>query len=441
MSITEERMKKSTPESEAISENDQKKTSRFGNLGCALFSLPFLLGGAAVIYFLGLNPLLRVVRASGWEATPCVVTSSRIVSHDDTYSVEIHYSYSVNGKSYAGTRYSFFSGSTSGYSGKNDIVQQNPPGKSATCYVNPADPSDAVFYRGYSSDMLWGLFGVPFFLVGVAGLYMAIRSAAGDRKRPYRVSGRAVNAWPTFDAMRAPPRLSTTQGGAALDSAASRPVASVTPPVASRSFGAVVLEPTITPLRKWVITLLVTLFWNGIVSVFLFFLINQWRHGHIEWFLAVFLTPFVLIGLLLLFSVFHGFLALFNPRPRLTLHSGQLRLGEEADLEWEFSGSISRIRQLRIHLEGREEAIYTRGTDTVTDKNVFATVELVNKPGAEPGRVRVEIPSNTMHSFKSDHNKIIWEIHVNGDIGFWSDVDESFELEVLPKRSLVNATL
>jgi len=433
-------MKKSRSESDAISGTNEKKTSRFGNLGCALFSLPFLLGGAAAIYFLGLNPLLRVVRASSWDATPCVITSSRVVSNDDTYSVEIRYSYSVNGKLYPGTRYSFFSGSTSGYSGKNEIVQQNPAGKSATCYVNPSDPSDAVFYRGYSSDMLWGLFGVPFFLVGVAGLYTVFRSAVGSRKRPDRFPSRVVSAWPTFDAMRAPPRLSTTQGGAALDSASSQPVAPFTPPVASRSFGAVVLEPATTPLRRWVIMLFVALFWNGVVSVFLFFFINQWRHGNFEWFLAVFLTPFVLIGLLLLFSVFHGFLALFNPRPRLTLHS-QLCLGEAADLEWEFSGSVSRIRQLRIYLEGREEAIYTRGTDTVTDKNVFATVELVKKPGAEPGRARVEIPSNTMHSFKSDHNKIIWEIHVNGDIRFWSDVDESFELEVLPKSSLVNATL
>src|SRR5262245_61909176 len=97
-------MKKSTPESDAISDTYQKKGGRFGNLGCALFSLPFLLGGAVAIYFLGVNPLLRVMRASSWDATPCVVTSSRVVSHDDTYSVEIRYSYSVNGKSYQCTR-------------------------------------------------------------------------------------------------------------------------------------------------------------------------------------------------------------------------------------------------------------------------------------------------------------------------------------------------
>lgn len=137
----------------------------------------------------------------------------------------------------------------------------------------------------------------------------------------------------------------------------------------------------------------------------------------------------------------HSFLGLFNPRPRLTIHSGQLCLGDAEDLEWEFSDSIGRIKQLRIYLEGREEATYRRGTDTVTDKNVFSTIGIVNKQTAEPGRARVNIPSATMHSFKSDHNKVVWEIHVNGKISFWSDVTESFELEVLPKRSLVNATL
>jgi hypothetical protein len=305
--------------------------------------------------------------------------------------------------------------------------------------VNPTAPSEAVFYRGYSSDMLWGLFGVPFFLVGVGGLYVSLKSVIQGKKTRRPVTAPGVTQWPTFDAIRAPTTLTTTQGGVPLHS--TPPAVSPSLPVTLGSFGRVVLEPATTPLRRLLITLFVALFWNGIVSVFVILLINQWSRGKFEWFLALFLTPFVLIGLFLLFSVFHSLLALFNPRPRLTIHSGQLCLGEAADLEWEFSGSIGKIKQLRIHLEGREEATYSRGTDTVTDKNVFSTIEIVNKQTAEPGRARVNIPSTAMHSFKSDHNKVVWEIHVNGKIGFWSDVAESFELEVLPKRSLVNATL
>jgi len=434
-------MKKSIRELDAISGTDRKKSSRFGNLGCALFSLPFFLGGVAVIYFLGVSPLLKVVRAANWHATPCVITSSKVASSSDgdTYAVEIRYAYTVNGQQHQGTRYSFFSGYTSGYSGKSEVVQQNPAGIVATCYVNPTDPSEAVFYRGYSFDMLWGLFGVPFLLVGVGGLYVSFKSVIQRKKTPKLVTAPGATQWPTFDAMRAPTTLTTTQGGVPLHS--TPPSVSPSLQVTSGSLGRVVLEPATTPLKRLLITLFIALFWNGVVSVFIVVLINQWRHGNFEWFLALFLTPFVLIGLFLLFSVFHSFLGLFNPRPRLTLHSGQLCLGDAADLEWEFSGSIGRIKQLRIYLEGREEATYRRGTDTLTDKNAFSTIEIVNKLSAEPGRARVNIPSTTMHSFKSDHNKIVWEINVKGKINFWSDVTESFELEVFPKRSLINAAL
>ena len=139
--------------------------------------------------------------------------------------------------------------------------------------------------------------------------------------------------------------------------------------------------------------------------------------------------------LCLLFAVAHGFLALFNPRPKLTINSGQLTLGNPFDLNWEFSGSTNSVKQVRIYLEGREEATYRRGTDTVTDKNVFATIEIANRPNADPARTQIELPRDTMHSFKSSNNKIIWEIHVKGDIRYWSDVDETFEIQVLPENA------
>lgn len=244
-----------------------------------------------------------------------------------------------------------------------------------------------------------------------------------------------LGSWPSFNATRSPSSLSTTQSGASFQSSSSYPVSSPALSTAAAPFGRVVLEPAITPARKLILTTFFALFWNGTVSIFVVGLIKEWGRGNVEWVLALFLTPFVLVGILLLFSVAHTFLALFNPRPRLTIDSRQLSPGESSDLDWQFSGSTGRVKQLRIYLEGREEATYRRGTDTTTDKNVFATIEIANKPNADPGRAPVKIPGNTMHSFKSEHNKIVWEIHVQGEIRYWSDVDESFEIEVLPKKS------
>ena len=430
-------MKKSRREMDAISGAGAGRTGRFSNLGCLLFSLPFFLAGAALIYFLGLGPALKSIRAATWDATPCVVTSSRVASSSDgdTFAVEIHYTYAIDGKQYQGTRYGFFGGYSSGYASKDEVVSQNPAGKTATCYVNPLNPAEAVFHRGVTWEMLWGLFGVPFLAVGLAGPFMVARSSLKQRRLRKQSQANPLS-WPSFDAMHSPLSLSTTQGGASFGS---RPAPSLSTSASSLSsvpFGGIVLEPAMTPARRLIITAFFAIFWNGIVSVFVGVLIKEWGRGNVEWMLALFLTPFVLIGLLLLFAVAHGFLAIFNPRPRLTIGSRQLALSESADLEWQFSGATRRVKQLHIYLEGREEATYRRGTDTSTDKNVFATIEIARKPNADPGRARVEIPEGTMHSFNSDHNKIVWEIHVKGEIGYWSDVDETFEIEVLPKKSL-----
>lgn len=432
-------MKRSTREKEAISEAHAKKTGCRGNLGCALFSLPFFLAGAIAIYFLGLSPALKVFRASSWEPIPCVVTSSKVAtgSGGDTYSVEIHYSYTIDGKQYPGTRYGFFGGSSSGFDSKARVVEQYPAGSTATCYVNPLDPTEAVISRGVTTDMLWGLFGVPFLLVGLAGPIMMVRSYLKERKRRRELQGNPLS-WPSFGAMHSPVSLSTTQGGASFQPITSHPISSnaTSARTTAGGFGRVVLEPATTPARKLMVTVFFTLIWNGIVSVFVYFLIKEWNKGHGEWILALFLIPFVLIGMLLLYAVAHGFLALFNPRPRLTINSRELSLGETFDLDWEFSGSTRSVKQLRIYLEGREEATYRRGTDTAIDKNVFTTIEIAARPNADPGRAQIDMPADTMHSFESGNNKIVWEIHIKGDIRYWSDVDESFEIEVLPKKSL-----
>jgi len=48
------------------------------------------------------------------------------------------------------------------------------------------------------------------------------------------------------------------------------------------------------------------------------------------------------------------------------------------------------------------------------------------------GQVGIVLPHETMHSFEADHNKIIWNLDVHGDISHWPDVKESFKISVLP---------
>jgi hypothetical protein len=92
---------------------------------------------------------------------------------------------------------------------------------------------------------------------------------------------------------------------------------------------------------------------------------------------------------------------------------------------------------LSIELEGREEATYRRGTSSVTDREVFASFGVVEQlaPAIQAiGKGRVTIPARTMHSFDAPNNKIVWVLHVRGEIPSWPDSDDEFPLTVVPQR-------
>src|SRR5205085_10285465 len=132
------------------------------------------------------------------------------------------------------------------------------------------------------------------------------------------------------------------------------------------------LQPRPSPLVKFFGAVGITCFWNGIVSVFVFQIIKGWHSGPFEWFLAAFLSIFVVVGLGLIGAVLYCFLALFNPQPRLVISPGVARLGDSLRIDWAVAGRVEALQNLQVRLEGREEATYTRGTNTCTDRSVFA---------------------------------------------------------------------
>ena len=143
----------------------------------------------------------------------------------------------------------------------------------------------------------------------------------------------------------------------------------------------------------------------------------------------------MLVGLGLVFGAIRQFLVLFNPRPRLTLTPGALVLGESAYLQWSFAGRVGRVRRLVVVLEGREEAQYRRGTDTHTDRHVFATVPVLDtdQPFAiTGGSTGFAVPADTVPTFKAEHNKVLWTLKVSCEIPGWPDSEDDYEVLVRP---------
>jgi len=50
------------------------------------------------------------------------------------------------------------------------------------------------------------------------------------------------------------------------------------------------------------------------------------------------------------------------------------------------------------------------------------------------GHRQIQIPADFMHSFDAPHNKILWSLHLKGEIPRWPDLDEEYPLEILPNN-------
>lgn len=204
------------------------------------------------------------------------------------------------------------------------------------------------------------------------------------------------------------------------------------------------MKSSIGPVGRFLGTVLFSLLWNGILSVFLVALVKGFQSGEKPWFMALFLLPFVVIGLGALAAQVYFFLALFNPRPVLTLTPPSIPLGGSGRLSWTIGGSAGRIHKLTVIVEGREEARYQQGTTTHTARSVFFRATLAEGDqygGVRRGSAAVTIPAEgTVPSFKAKHNEIIWVVKVKGEIVRWPDVGEEFPFKVLPHEELAGAT-
>jgi len=146
-----------------------------GGCGMALFFTLFVLMGGGMFGAFFLGPWIHVQQARGWTETPCTIISSTVQSHrgskgGSTYSVEMVYRYTVDGREHKASRYGFLGGSSGGYGDKAAVVRRFPAGARAVCFVDPHDPYRAVFERGITPDFLYGLFALIFFFVGAAGI-------------------------------------------------------------------------------------------------------------------------------------------------------------------------------------------------------------------------------------------------------------------------------
>ncbi len=371
-----------------------------------LFFGVFALVGMGAGWSFFVVPAMNIHRSASWERVPCTVVWSQVRTHSgdegDTYSVNILYSYEWNGRPYKSNRYDFFQGSSSGCQSKQEIVSRHPAGHRTTCLVNPDQPREAVLTREASGSMLLGLVPLIFFVIGSAGLLF------------YR-----------GEAQPAPAGFPRDSAAAVRNGGPSSPTAD----------GPAMLRSRTSPGLRVAISIVISLVWNGILTFPVTEIIRSFQKGRPEWFLAFFIMPFVLVGLGTVGYVLYTMLAYFNPRIEIAVGSSAVPLGGEIRLKWRLLGRAGCIRKFHLGIEATEAATYRQGTSTTTDREVFfrqTVFESEDPREFSSGKAVFVVPRDSMYSFDAPNNKITWELVVNGEIPRWPDLDERFQLTILP---------
>ena len=232
--------------------------------GCAIiFGLVFMSAGCAMCFFMIVRPLYLVSTSGDWVETPCTIVSSQVKRHSDsdgtTYSIDITYQYEIRQQNFTNDRYDFMGQfSSSGRQSKQDVVDQYPKGSKQVCFVDPDAPDSAVLSRDRPGSIWWGLMSVPFILFG--GLIALFAGRKAPRRNLSEDSAISVSGM----------------------SRKSRTAMRLFEGEKVRGNEPVELKPTTGPMGKFLGALFVAMFWNGIVSVFVGVLFNEF-----QWFLSL----------------------------------------------------------------------------------------------------------------------------------------------------------
>jgi hypothetical protein len=379
------------------------------NWGClVIFGGIFIVAGLAAFVLLTVPTLGRALDSRTWDETPCVILSSQVTTSrgnkGDTYGVAVSYRYEYGGQPYTGDRYRLIAVSSSGRAAKQRVVNQLAPGTTTVCYVDPDRPQESVLDRGIGWEMLLVLLPLVGALVGliIMGVGLRLRRRAGEL-----VQGQAI-APPRARLFRSPQAAQVRQEPLEFSAGGNR-------------------------ARKLAGLFLFALFWNGMVSLFVYFVF--FSDEKTDTCARVFMIPFIAVGLALIVALGYSLLSLSNPRPALRLARGELRAGDTTEVRWTVSGAAHRIQRLRVYLEARESATYRRGTSTTTDHAVVATIPIADVTAASDilsGRASLRVPERAMPSLRASNNAIEWRLVVHGEIPRWPDLKDEFTLTIHP---------
>ncbi|MCE9568313.1 MAG: hypothetical protein K8U57_40450 [Planctomycetes bacterium] len=183
----------------------------------------------------------------------------------------------------------------------------------------------------------------------------------------------------------------------------------------------------------------IAVIWNSVVSGFVLPILARWNRGQVvQWVEVLFLTPFVLIGLVLigatLYAALNWIVSLLVGRVAVELSNHPIAIGATVRIQLAQYGLVP-LARVKVRLICTEEATYVAGTSQSTAKREVVT-KLISDPdeaptgGGLPLAAEFIVPPDAMHSFSAPNNKIKWTVCVTGRV-----------LGLLPFRNDFNVTV
>lgn len=405
-----------------------------GSLGEALFFSTFLLlgiGGVVLIFATLVIPEWRANHV--FVETDCTVLDKRVGTRateagEESYRPEVQIQYRVDDGLYTAWTYDIRGGYTSDEEAAQSPLEQFEVGQAYACWHDPQHPETAVLVRGYSG-WFWLAFAVPvsFLLTGGAGLAYTVLTWGKSAERQAALAKRASR----IDLLEKIRRVSRNYpnipaGTQITDSPGTR-----------LTFR---LPPAVSPAWSLIAWLLAAVLWNAVLAPFAVIVVNGFLAGQPEWTMTAFLLPFLAIGAGLGVVFFRQLLVATGVGPTyVEISELPLHPGGKYNLFLSQAGRL-KMNSLEILLVCDEETTFRHGTNTRTETNRVYQQIVLRQEGFEirsgvpfEAQCEISVPAGAMHSFRSEHNELLWKIVVKGDIARWPSFERTFPVLVHPK--------
>ncbi len=157
-----------------------------GKLGLSLFFLLFF-GMGSLSEILILHQFGQALGQRSWKKVPCTIVSSEVQERNDLkepYAFAVRYRYEYGGQTYTGSAFKRGYSGSDKYSTTQQLVQKYPSGRNSFCYVNRADPGQAVLKRDSIAIGLVLFFPLIFVVIGAGGTYFVWKKQPPEAAKP-----------------------------------------------------------------------------------------------------------------------------------------------------------------------------------------------------------------------------------------------------------------